>query len=467
MRSQVGKLGDHRSIRNKEPTPNKPEERPEEGTIYLDSSGRWYTAPKIDADLINKYRKNIYLKGALDRIQRLLFNKRLIIKALNRDGDVDPDLSTTLTKMADAPDVRLWYKLQRVWRNTAEWGPSIHNPVWEYVGNEYRLTKLNILPPESFSSPGGSYAAIRNTILPGIIFNTDTNELEFWQRQSAGKIRQLHNVTMVTDPLSGEFGGSPLVLPVIPIITMLDFAWGAQMQKVNLLGAGGRFFIKVTNPKKDDKAYAQKILRNLSKGTAYQLRENMEVVAPPISETSSAIETIGVLQNLIIDHFSPSSSIRKEGGLIGNNAIAEWQMYQAFISGSHAWLAEAAEMILSDYFAPNAFDGYSVQVEIPLPSLDRSEFLLKALDSAQTNGRITLAEARSMYMDLGLALSELTDAELAELESGNQDQMLQKAQLVVDAIASNDMDPEHLIDESAAKTILNKALGLHGKEDKT
>ena len=72
-----------------------------------------------------------------------------------------------------------------------------------------------------------------------------------------------------------------------------------------------------------------------------------------------------------------------------------------------------------------------------------------------------------MYMDLGLALSELTDAELAELESGNQDQMLQKAQLVVDAIASNDMDPEHLIDESAAKTILNKALGLHGKEDKT
>ena len=133
MRATVGKLG---QLKNKAEAETK-----EEGTLYIDSYGKWYAAPKIDASKITKYLENVYLKGALDKIQRILFGERLIIEAYNQDSEPDPDLSAKLQTMVELPDVRLWYNIQRIWRDTAEWGPGLLNPVWGYEGSEYRLIK--------------------------------------------------------------------------------------------------------------------------------------------------------------------------------------------------------------------------------------------------------------------------------------------------------------------------------------
>jgi len=455
MRATVGKLG---QIKNKATAETK-----EEGTLYIDSYGKWYAAPKIDASKITKYLENVYLKGALDKIQRILFGERLIIEAYNQDSEPDPDLSAKLQTMVELPDVRLWYNIQRVWRDTAEWGPGLLNPVWGYDGSEYRLQKLRRLPPESFATAGNTSSNIRNELLPGIVLNTSTEEIEFYQKQGYGNSTKLENVFLVTDPLSGKIGGVPLILPIIPVISMLDFAWQARMSMVNRTGAGGLFTIKVTNPRGDDKAYAQRIIKNISKNTAFQLRENMEFINLGTAETSSAADTIDALSNLILDHFSPSSSISKSGTLISGSSTAEWEMYQAYIKGTHAWITEAFEQLLQPYLRVNAYSDYTIQITIPAPTLDRSEFLLKALDSAQANRRVTTIEARKIYTDLGLPLPELSDEELAALDGQqSEEQMLQKAKLVVDAISANEMDPEHLISEDDAKAILNKALRNNG-----
>lgn len=461
------------TFKNKPPAAVKrADSKPEEGSIYLDSYGNWYKAPEITADKISKYLENVYCRGALDRLQRMAFNEKFSIEVTNENGEPDEELSITIDKMVSAPDVRLWHTMQRAWRDTAEWGPALLNPVWSYVGNEYRLIKLRRLPPESFSGTGLTSSYIKNKILPGILLNQD-NDIEFWQKQTLGRITQLENVLMITDPLNGELGGSPLILPIIPLLSMLDFSWSARMQMCNKLGAGGLFFLKVTNPRGDDRQYAQRIMKNLSKNTAFQLRENMEVISVPISENNTAANTIDALSKLIIDHFSPASSIAKDGQILGGSSGPEWQMYQSYLRGIHAWLEEAFEQLLQTYLDVNQYTGYTVNITIPSPTIDRSEFLLKALGQAEQNKRVLPEEARQIYSSLGLDLPKLDEAGLAELagqaeNAASPDGMtpkLQKAKAVAEIVKACDLDPTHLISEEDAKAIVNQAFGIEEKKE--
>lgn len=441
----------------------------EEGVIYVDSYGNTYKQPKIDAKKISQSLENVYLKGALDKLQRLLFNERFTIEVLDKNNNVDESLSVELSKMCEQPDVRLWWTVQRLWRDASEWGPGIVNPVWSRVGNLYTLTKLNRLPPESFSGSGGAMSNVQNRILKGILINNSTGEIEYWQRQSNGRTVKLQNIVMLTDPLSAELGGTPIIIPIIPIVSMLDFSWQGQMQQVNLLGAGGRFFIKVVDPMPDnagtgfigDVRYAQTILKNISKNTAYQLRGNMEVLSFPVSDNKVSIETIDALNKLVLDHFSPASSIAKDGTLIGGSSGPEWEMYQSYIRGTHAWIEEACEQLLYPYIEDNSLFGYSIRVTLPSPSVDKSEFVLKVLTVAMDKALIDVAEGRKILMDLGIDLTEKTDDEIAELGQ-NQEQLMQMAKLVIDA-GKTDMDPEHLISQEDAQNIINKVLKIPAK----
>ena len=97
----------------------------EEGDIYVTSWGQTYTAPKVDADKIAKLGDNIYLAGALQKQQRMIFGQRYTLEIEDPKGEKDKDLAKEILAMLEAPDVRAWYCMQLAWKDTAQWGPSL------------------------------------------------------------------------------------------------------------------------------------------------------------------------------------------------------------------------------------------------------------------------------------------------------------------------------------------------------
>lgn len=445
------------------------EPRGEEGTLYVSSAGQTFTQPRIDADRILKYQDNIYLAGALDKQQRILFQdrKRFAVRGIDENGEDVPDLTSALTAMCRRPEVDLWFSMQVAWRESATWGPALFNPVWNWEGGEYVLQRLRHLPSETFSSAGGAMSIIRNPILPGICLGEE-GEVQFWQTQPNGMVRQLTNVVMMSDPVRrGLLGGKPLILPVIPIITMLNFSWTGQMQQNNRLGAGGLFFIRVTNPIGDDKQYAQQIIKNISRGVGYQLRQNMEIVNLGIAETTTAAETIGILDSLIANYFSPSSAISREGTLIGGSAEPEYDLYMSYVMGQQSWVEAAFERLLDPYLAANGWDGCSVVVDIPEPSADMTKTWIDVVRTGYETKTMGLNERREALSRCGIELGDLTPEEQAALmeEFGvlsetAQEMGMRRAELMTRIAGIDRLDPYAMVSQDDQVRFFRQTLGL-------
>jgi hypothetical protein len=446
--------------------------KPEEGTIYVTSFGKVITEQKLDVDKISKYLDNIYLAGALDKQQRTLFRNKKEFKVVGRapDGSEDEDLSERLTSMCMSQDVDAWFNSQIAWRESAAWGPALFNPVWEWEENEYVLKKLRHLPSETFSRRGyttvsNTFVNVVNPILPGIALN-DKGEMEFWQLQLDRTVKQLTNVFMITDPVrAGYLGGKPLIKPIIPVVTMIDFCWTGQMQQNNRLGAGGLFYIKVVKPQKDDSEYATKIIRNIGRGVAYQLRENMELQNVGINQTSTALETINALDQLLGNYFSPASSIQKEGTLIGGSDNAAYNLYLSYIEGQQAWVSSGFERLLNPYLLMNGYDGYTIEFGLPMPSVDRSQMLLSVIGTGFNTKTIGLNERRKVMETIGIEAPELDDAGRAALAqefkdlSGVSATPLDQANALA-ALTNNPLDRYGLVSQDKAKELANKYLGI-------
>jgi len=450
----------------------KTESKAEEGTIYVTSFGKVISDQKLDVDKIGKYLENVYLAGALDKQQRTLFRnkKEFAIHGKGPDGKVDEDLSERLTSMCQAPGVDAWFNSQIAWRESASWGPALFNPVWDWEGSEYVLQKLRHLPSETFSRRGytatmSSFINVANPILPGIALN-DKGETEYWQLQLDGTVKQLTNVFMMTDPVrAGYLGGKPLIKPVLPVITMIDFCWTGQMQQNNRLGAGGLFYIKVTKPQKDDREYAQSIIKNISRGVAYQLRENMEMVNMGLNTTSTALDTINALDRLMGNYFSPASAIQQEGNTLGGSNNAEYELYLSYIEGQQSWVCAGFERMLNPYLLNNGYEGYSIEFGLPSPSVDRSQLFLSAIEKGFTTKTLGLNERRAVFTKMGIDSKELTPEEKAEMAQEFKDMAgapvnpLDQANSLA-ALTSHPLDRYGVVDQEKAKQLANKILGL-------
>ncbi|MDD2404804.1 MAG: hypothetical protein PHI56_09710, partial [Victivallaceae bacterium] len=379
--------------------------------------------------------------------------------------------TSALEDMAASDTVQLDYALQRAWRDVAEYGPSLHNPVLDYEGSEYRLQKLRRLPPESFSRAGATYSTIKNRILPGICLNTTSNQVEYWQSQSSGGVKKIENVFMITDPLSGELGGTPFIVPIVPIVTMLNFSWQGQLQKVNRFGAGGIFFLKVTNPKGDDRQYAQTILRNMEKNTAFQLRENMEVVNLGINESGSALETITELGMQIRQFFSPASLISKDGTLIGGSSGPEFELYMAYVGGTQRWLERACRRLLNPWLVANGYaPRYRIAVDIPSPTVDKSELLINLAKAGYETRSMSTNERREVLALAGAPLKPLDEEGLETLEHEYEgaaplSPLMQKAETVAKVMNADPLDPYSVVDKKTAKEVVNAALGVSSTKE--
>ena len=446
----------------------------EEGTVWVSPDGILYTEPKIDADLLKKSRENKYIVEGLGKQRRLIFRKGLKVELIDRDNDdkADEKESKFLMTMVRKPEVALHNKIQLLWEDAMEFGCGPYNDAWADTDEGYVMTKLNRLPPETFENCGASVALVYNRILQGIRWNHETKKTEYWQTQADGSIVQLSNVGLIVDPLCGEIGGTPYIIPLVPFVNMLRFLWNKKMQEANIFGAGGLYFIKVKNPQGDDTEFAQKILNNESGDVRFQLRENMDLVVITVSGTGVAIEGIQEAQSQVQTFFTASNLIQKDGTLIGGSSQPEFDLFMAYLESTHRWLEEAVRIMLLPYLKGNGFaSNWDIKVTIPDLEYDKSQTLLSAVSSAYTTKSITLAERRKVYEKVGIDTKDMTPAEekalLAEYEANNpapvMSPMLQKVEAMAKVISATPLDPHAFVNQEAMKEAID-ALDGEGKK---
>lgn len=391
----------------------------EEGTVYISSTGSYYEEPEITAAKLKDFRDNIYGRGLSIKLKNLIFRDTYTLEVLDAKGEPDEDIQKRLTQICNSKYVRLWANMQRSFIDILWYGIGLSNPVWAYEGSEYVLQKLRHLPAYTFATMSiqNTEGVIYSQILQGITLDETKKEPVFWQTNEDLVQTQIKNIFYVKDPTAEGLAGESIILPLVPILEMLKFVWNTQIQQANRTGAK-ILFIKVTSPQPasakngntGDVEYANLILQQWGKDQAFQLRENMELIDPGIRDDSSNLEIINALEHLLIDYIAPTSFIAREGSTIGGSEQQREELLNNYIEGIHGWLEDQYEMLLSRYLEYNEYKDYTVRINIPAPSIDRSELELRQATEGYKAKALTPNEIRER-----LGADDMTDEEIAAL----------------------------------------------------
>jgi hypothetical protein len=383
----------------------------ETGVVWVSSTGVTWQEEQITVEKLRKYSNNVYGAGIAHKQRLLIFTGQPKVTVKDESGDVDQDLTNTLTTMGIHPDVLLGSLMYQAWEDIFWYGLSVFNPIWDWVDGEYRLMKVRHLTenPESFTYPALTTSASinqpKNLFFQGIVLG-ENDSVEYWQVPDIGnnpvKLAP-ENLFVVTDPAKSPLSAQPTILPVVKVIAMLDYVWQAQMQKCHRTGAP-LLFIRIKTPKTSsqlggqtgDVEYAKLVLKNWGKNTGYALRENMELVDPYLRDTSDNLETIDALNRLVLSHFSPSSFIAKDGTLIGGSSAPEQELLISYVNGIQSWLEYAFNRLLQVYLDANGYQGYTVSIDLPDLKFDRSELEMKQAEVGDRMQCLTLNEKRAL-----------------------------------------------------------------------
>lgn len=435
-----------------------------EGVSYVSSTGLTWgssesTKEKPDVKKLKNLRDNIYGRGISEKQKLLIFTERYSISVTDKNGKDAPDVAIKIDKMT-SDTVDLWTRMKQTYDDVFWYGISLFNPVWkwgdggEYAINEYYLAQLRRLPPETFAqSPSdGDSSKIYSTILKGITLD-DQRKPVYYQTDEDGNSKEIKNIFVVKDPTSPELAGEPIILPLSRVITMLDYTWLAQMQKVNRTGSPIMFIrIDPSHPEAqpDDNDYAKKILENWGKNTAYTLRPNMELISTQIKDTADNLETINTLSSMILDYFSPAKFVSKDGTLIGGSSASEIELLQGYIRGVHSWIEQAYTALLTTYLKANQYDGYTLKITIPTPSIDKSELLIKAVEVGVDKKLITKEEGRK---NLPLTLSPMTDDLKKQLAEDYPSEPSGPGNMLIPSISPSATKPEKKAQNATEESI--------------
>lgn len=368
----------------------------EEGPIWVASNGLiWVEKPTLTWKETVALRENYYWATLRNNLSTLVYRERYTLEVLDKIGNPDPTPTALLKGMCNRPEVDLWSRMMMVFPDWYDWGISLLNPVWDYEGGTYALQKLKRIPPELFGNRSINSLWVYSEILQGINLDKD-NQVEFCiTLPNTSEQKILTNIFAVRDPTVPELAGKPMIRPVVSIIRMLDFAWGAQMQRINRIGAP-ILFIRMAKWTEDDIAYAQAILNNWGKDTSYQLRPGMELVDLKITDSTTAAETIAILADMVVDAFASSKLIAKDGTLLGGSSAPELDITYAFISGFHRKLESQIEALLQPFCAANGYPDHQVKIHIPSPSIDRSALDLERAKEGRAARTISPQEHRKL-----------------------------------------------------------------------
>jgi hypothetical protein len=385
----------------------------QQGGIWTWSNGVWNTKNYVTIDKLYETVKNNYIADKMDKLKRLIFTERYSLEIMDPKDKPDVELSTYILKMQESQHNRMWSKIQMSWYDDTAYGISLFNPVWEHKTGEMVMTKLRHLPAESFGR--GTTISRYSDVLQGIVMNEGTQEVEYWQRSRYfdAPVRVM-NVFPVKDPTNPGIAGESKVLPITPLITMLDFAWKAQMQQANRIGAPV-VFIKVTNPvislNRNDIQMARDILANWGKDTSFAIPGNMDVQALTTTETNVAQKIIQELTQRLDDYWNPSTFVQQKKGSMGNAGNSQKDFTELWVRGVHSYLEDEWSQIPQMYLDMNGYDGYTARINIPMVQGDRSQLDLQQATAAFTTRVGMVNEIRQK-----IGLDPLDDAGLAKLK---------------------------------------------------
>ena len=399
----------------------KPAATKESGTVYLSSTGNYFTAPEIDVQKLIDLHSNVYAKGIAQKQNNLIYTDKYYLEVLDPDGNQDEDLELAMTKMCEAADVKLWSKIQMTDDEQFWYGCGLFNEVWDYVDGIYTLLKLGHRPARSFgTAPWNNNQNIYSKILQGITLN-DNKEIEYWQVQDdTGVPIKVENVFMVKDPISTELAGMPTIIPIVPMFAMLKYTWDSQMKQVNRTGTK-ILFIKVTDPQGPstlngnvgDIEAAKEILEHWGSNTAFPLRGNMEIIDPQIKDDSNSLEIIEALNQMLIDYMSPITFMTagNDSARLGGSDTQRLDLILRYVKSRHSAMEESFQPLLQKYLDANGYDGYTVTLHIPEPETDTSEIDIKRADLGIRGKALFPNEIRVL-----LGGEKLSDEKLVELE---------------------------------------------------
>jgi hypothetical protein len=207
----------------------------------------------------------------------------------------------------------------------------------------------------------------------------------------------------------------------------------------------------------------------------------MEVVDLGVSNDGSALETITELGMQFRRFFSPAGLIAKEGGnLIGGSNAQELELYIAFIRGIHQWLEWDIADLLDPWLEWNGWKakGYRILVDIPEPTVDKSELLLKIADAGQRDQALDTKTKhqllRTAAKHAGVEIAEIDDAgafliqeQYAKAAPAPFPPQMQKAMIATESVKSNPLDPYAGISRKAYQKTLREALQIEEGENET
>lgn len=401
----------------------KPKATKEEGVIWVASSGNYYEEPEINADTIKDTLDNPDVAGLQRKQNALLFPEKYQIEVRDENGKPVENVEKRMTLMCNATEVNLWAKMQTSYDDIFPYGGAFFNQVWgDNDDGEYWLHALRPLPAHSFSTPPPNADEIYSQILQGVTLDSK-QKIEYWQIQKADdtepKKLNSDSIFHIRDPTSRDLAGDSILLPLVPIISMLRFTWQSLMQKVNRVGAP-IIMIRVTAPQAampsngnvSDVDYAADIMQGWGKDTAFQLRENMEIVPLNLEESDVAESVINMLQGKLIDYMTPMSFVSDNKNSFASNDEQRSQMLLRSIRSTHSWMENQFSMMLQRYLVGNDYVGHTVHLHIPTPAPDRSDVLLKQAEQGAKACALTPNELR-----LRFEADPMNDEELADLEA--------------------------------------------------
>ena len=349
--------------------PPKAQDTPYEGVQYVATNGLVFTPANYTVKSLIEFSKSYYGSKLCLHLLTLLFPGDLKIKVIDETGTEDPELSQEMKVMADT--VNLWTQIKNTFVDACWGGLYVSNPVWAWEENRYNLIDLVRLPWDSFELSAPSALYNYSELLPGITLAPDGKTVEYWQTVN-GIQTQLKSIFTVKAPLSTQLAGEPIFRPLLDTLCYAKFAWESVIQTLHRIGAPV-LFIRVSNGTADDVAYANAILKNWGKNTAFQLRENMELIDPKITEPTTSMEAINTLAQMVVDFFSPAGFVQNNNATLSSSDTGSNRMMQAFISGIHSWLEDAYEGLLQTKIDAEGYVGYRVVIDLPTFEPDRTD----------------------------------------------------------------------------------------------
>lgn len=383
----------------------------DEGVVYISQTGTFWAAPEITADTLRTAIEDECYQEQMEKTASKIFNGMYRLTVQDPDGEEDEDLSDELRSMVESRGVMLWSRMKQCWEDIRNTGAFICRPMWARDGGATMLSRLMRFDPFSFDTAPSAYMGnIYCDLLQGVVLN-DAGDTEFYQMQEIGSepVKLKPGVVLLKDPASTKLGGSSKAVYAVPLIKMRTYCADAQMQKVKRIAAP-IIFIKVTNPIGDDRAYAQQLLKNWDKDTAFQLRPNMEVVTLDLTDNETALNTIHWLEGRIAAPFRGASNLDKEGSSIGGNAAAQKDESDDWIAGQRTMIEDLFEGLLSEWLERNAYEGYSIEIQIAVKAAQPGDIELRQAQLGYQSRTLSVNEVRER-----LGAPEKSIEELAEM----------------------------------------------------